>query len=591
MENRNKFWKGVLVGALVTAFAGLIIVGMSAGIFLIGKSVIYSQSRSQTAQGEEGQSGIEWNRVVSKGQFLQSYIEKYFLFDEDLENVEESIYKGLMSGLDDDYSTYYTPEEFKDLMEETTGEYCGIGAMVSKNMTTGVVSVVKVFKNTPAEEAGLMAGDVFYQIDDLEVTGDMDLDILVSQHVKGEEGTTVHLKMYRPSLGDYVEMDVERRQVEVQTVEYEMKDDNLGYVSVSQFEDNTTEQFTEAIEDLESQGMEGLLIDLRGNPGGVLDTAVAMLDYILPDDLTQYSQEKEENKDSTLLVSTADKNGEGTSYYCSDGHSVDYPIVILVDGNSASASEVFSGAMKDYGRAALVGTTTFGKGIVQTVFSLQDGSALKLTTAHYYSPSGFDLHGIGITPDVEIAYEVPERLLHLDADEAASSGGIIQLTDEDDNQLMKAKDVLREMIDGADLETVREEAEAETESSEEKPAAETAEAATESADDSSPLKEEETEGAAETEASKESAETAETEETAGQAEPEETAGTEETTGGKETAESKDAGEPEETTEPKETTEQKETKEDPMAGRRNEVERDRGAKEDALQNPAAEATAA
>ena len=298
-----------------------------------------------------------------------------------------------------------------------------------------------------------MAGDVFYQIDDLEVTGDMDLDILVSQHVKGEEGTTVHLKMYRPGIDDYIEVDVERRQVEVQTVEYEMKDENLGYVSVSQFEEATTQQFTQAIEDLESQGMEGLIIDLRGNPGGVLDTAVDMLDYMLPDDLTEYS-----GNGKTLLVSTADRNGEGDSYYCDDGHSLDIPVVILVDGNSASASEVFSGAMKDYGRAALVGTTTFGKGIVQTVFSLNDGSAIKLTTAHYYSPSGFDLHGIGIQPDVEIAYQVPEIA---EASNGTDPSGSAEASDSaedsgdtDDNQLVKAKEVLQEMIgensDGAD---------------------------------------------------------------------------------------------------------------------------------------------
>lgn len=452
MENRNKFWKGVLVGALVTAFAGLIVVGMSAGIFLIGRSVMSRQPQGQTAQGGE-EADINWSQVSSKAQLIQAYIEKYFLFDEDVENVEEYIYKGLMAGLGDDYSTYYTAEEFQDLMEETSGEYCGIGAMVSKNMTTGVISIVKVFKNTPAEEAGLMAGDVFYQIDDLEVSGDMDLDILVSQHVKGEEGTTVHLKMYRPGIDDYIEVDVERRQVEVQTVEYEMKDENLGYVSVSQFEEATTQQFTQAIEDLESQGMEGLIIDLRGNPGGVLDTAVDMLDYMLPDDLTEYS-----GNGKTLLVSTADRNGEGDSYYCDDGHSLDIPVVILVDGNSASASEVFSGAMKDYGRAALVGTTTFGKGIVQTVFSLNDGSAIKLTTAHYYSPSGFDLHGIGIQPDVEIAYQVPEIA---EASNGTDPSGSAEASDSaedsgdtDDNQLVKAKEVLQEMIgensDGAD---------------------------------------------------------------------------------------------------------------------------------------------
>ena len=239
----------------------------------------------------------------------------------------------------------------------------------------------------------------------MEITADIDLDILVKQHVKGEEGTTVHLKMFRPSAEDYVEVDVVRRQIEVPTVEYRMEADQMGYIVVSQFDDITTEQFQAALDDLESQGMEGLVIDLRGNPGGVLDTAVDIIDYMLPDDLDEYSKEK--NK--TLIVSTADKNEQGEKYYCKDGHSVDLPVVILVDGNSASASEVFAGAMRDYGRAKLVGTTTFGKGIVQTLLPLGDGSAVKLTTAHYYSPSGFDLHGIGLEPDVEIEYKTPEE--------------------------------------------------------------------------------------------------------------------------------------------------------------------------------------
>ncbi len=256
------------------------------------------------------------------------------------------------------------------------------------------------------------------------MTTDLDLDILVKQHVKGEEGTSVHLKMFRPSVEDYVEMDVVRRQIEVPTVEYSMKEEAYGYISISQFDDVTTEQFIAAVEDLEEQGMKGLLIDLRGNPGGVLDTAVAMIDYMLPDDLPRYADEE----GRALIVSTADKDEQGEKYYCQDGHSVDIPVVVLVDGNSASASEVFAGALRDYDRAKLVGTTTFGKGIVQTLLPLGDGSAVKLTTAHYYSPSGFDLHGIGLEPDVEIAYEVShdqekEAATGKDAAEASDGKG------------------------------------------------------------------------------------------------------------------------------------------------------------------------
>ncbi len=434
MESKNKFWKGVLVGVLVTAFAGLIVVGGAAGIFLIGRSVMENQAQVQSlAEGtEDGEaSAVDWNQVEMKSKRIQAIIESYFLFDKDNQRMEEYIYKGLMAGLDDPYSVYYTSEEFEELMEDTTGEYCGIGALVSKSMTTGVVSISKVFKGTPAEESGLRAGDIFYEVDGVEVTADLDLDILVKQHVKGEEGTTVHLKMFRPSIEDYVDFDVVRRHIEVPTVENRMLKEDMGYISVSQFDDVTTQQFAQAIEEMEKQGMKGLLVDLRGNPGGVLDVAVDMLDYLLPDNLTEYAQ----GKKNTLIVSTADKNEEGESYYCDDGHSVDFPIVILLDGNSASASEVFAGALRDYDRAKIVGTTSFGKGIVQTLLPLGDGSAIKITTAHYYSPSGFDLHGVGLEPDVEIPFEYPEEL---EEDE--------ELTDEMDNQLQKGMEVLQEMM-------------------------------------------------------------------------------------------------------------------------------------------------
>lgn len=434
LESKSRFWKGVLVGVLVTAFVGLIVVGGAAGIFLIGRSVMDNRTQVQSlaeGTGDEEDSGIDWSQVEMKSRRLKAIIENYFLFDKDNERMEQYIYKGLVAGLDDPYSVYYTSEEFEDLMEDTTGEYCGIGALVSKSVATGVVSISKVFKGTPAEEAGLRSGDIFYEVDGIEVTSDMDLDILVKQHVKGEEGTTVHLKMFRPSVEDYVDFDVVRRQIEVPTVENRMLKEDVGYIVVSQFDEVTTQQFQQAIDDMEKQGMKGLIVDLRGNPGGVLDVAVDMLDYLLPDDLTKYAQ----GKGSTLIVSTADKNEQGESFYCDDGHSVDFPIVILQDGNSASASEVFAGAMRDYDRAKLVGTTSFGKGIVQSLLPLGDGSAIKITTAHYYSPSGFDLHGVGLEPDVEIAFEYPEDL-----------GEDEELTDEMDNQLQKGIEVLEEMM-------------------------------------------------------------------------------------------------------------------------------------------------
>ena len=404
MENKNKFWKGALVGALLTAFVGLIIVGMSLGIFLIGRTAIDGpQQAAESNQAENQDGSLDLNRITKKITTLQQIIDKYYLFDEDATKVEDWIYKGMMYGLNDPYTTYYTAEEYQKLSEDTEGEYHGIGVMISQNRSTGIITVIKVFKDTPAAEAGMRPGDVLYKVGDMEVTG-MDMDILVKDYIKGKDGSEVALTVFRQDEGEYVDLKMERRNVTVQTVEYQMLEDHVGYIAVSQFDVVTADQFKAAVDDLEKQGMKKLLVDLRNNPGGVLDAVVGMLDYILPDDLMIEGDKDlvRTNTEATLLVYMADKNGKGGQEYASDGHSLDIPMAVLVNGESASASEVFTGAMKDYGRATVVGTKTFGKGIVQNLIPLDNGTAIKMTTAHYYTPSGFDLHGKGIEPDVEV---------------------------------------------------------------------------------------------------------------------------------------------------------------------------------------------
>lgn len=404
MENKNKFWKGALVGALLTAFAGLIIVGMSLGIFLIGRTAIDGpQQAAESNQAENQDGSLDLNRITKKITTLQQIIDKYYLFDEDTTKVEDWIYKGMMYGLNDPYTTYYTAEEYQKLSEDTEGEYHGIGVMISQNRSTGIITVIKVFKDTPAAEAGMRPGDVLYKVGDMEVTG-MDMDILVKDYIKGKDGSEVALTVFRQDEGEYVDLKMERRNVTVQTVEYQMLEDHVGYIAVSQFDVVTADQFKAAVDDLEKQGMKKLLVDLRNNPGGVLDAVVGILDYILPDDLMIEGDKDlvRTNTEATLLVYMADKNGKGGQEYASDGHSLDIPMAVLVNGESASASEVFTGAMKDYGRATVVGTKTFGKGIVQNLIPLDNGTAIKMTTAHYYTPSGFDLHGKGIEPDVEV---------------------------------------------------------------------------------------------------------------------------------------------------------------------------------------------
>lgn len=444
MENNrgnNKFWKGVLVGALVMAFTGLIVVGFSAGIFLIGRTVIDSQVETRQL-GEDGSgetNGLELERIAAKMDLIQQIVGKYFLFEEDMSEVENGIYTGLMYGLDDPYSVYYDEDAYNSLKEDTNGVYCGIGAMVSQQRATGIITVSRVFEGAPAFDAGMLPGDILYKVDDVAVSG-MDLDLVISEHIRGEEGTFVPVTVLRGENNDEVVLNVERRQVTVPTVEHQMLEDHVGYIYIMQFDTVTSEQFKEAVDDLESQGMEKLMVDLRGNPGGVLDAVVEMLAYILPED-----------EQDGLILYTSDKNGLGDRYFSKDGklqctsdfdtvnssypkedrHSLDIPMVILVNGNSASAAEVFTGTMMDYDRAVVVGTQTFGKGIVQNLIPLGDGTAIKLTTSHYYTPSGFDLHEVGLKPDVEI-----------DLDDELKKKAVVPL--EEDNQVQKALEVLKE---------------------------------------------------------------------------------------------------------------------------------------------------
>ena len=385
-----------MVGVFATAFVCLVTVGASIGIYMFGRQILLRAGSGQGGSGQEASSdeaaSLDMNQVTGKLGVILDLINEVYLFDTDPAIEEAGIYKGLMYSLGDLYADYYTPEEMTAMMEETNGEYCGIGAMISQDRMTNVSTIIKVYKDSPAEEGGLLPGDILYKVDGLDVSG-MDLDTVVSQYVRGEENTSVTLTVYRD--GEEVEVTMNRRKLEVQTVEYQMMDDGkTGYLLVTEFDTVTAEQFKSGIDGLLSQGMEQLILDFRNNPGGELNAAVSMVDYLLPDGQT--------------IVSIADRNGVGETYTSEDGHELDIPTAILVNGNSASASEVFTGAMKDYGRATVVGTKTFGKGIVQNLIPLDNGTAIKMTTAHYYTPSGFDLHGKGIEPDVEV--ELKEEL-------------------------------------------------------------------------------------------------------------------------------------------------------------------------------------
>lgn len=374
------------------------------------------------AQAEEGkQNGsdvsemLEDKDVQAKVNEINTYIDNYYYFDIDPEVQEESFYDGIMNGLDDPYSVYYTKEEYQDLLEDNSGEYFGVGAVVTQDATMKV-TVVRPIKGSPAEAAGVKADDVIVEVDGTEIT-DQELSLVVEM-IRGEKGTTAHIKVYRPSEDKYIEFDIQRAEVENVSVDYRMLDNKVGYISVTQFYENTPKEYKEAVEDLEKQGAKGLIVDLRDNPGGLLNAVVEMCAYTL---------------DGGNIVTTKDRNGKVTSSFDdNDDHCIDIPMVVLVNGNSASASEIFAGAMKDTDTAELVGTTTFGKGIVQSILPLSDGTAIKITVSKYFTPGGNDIHEIGIDPDYEVELEDRSNAVNLDY--------------EDDLQLQKAEEVIAAMI-------------------------------------------------------------------------------------------------------------------------------------------------
>lgn len=374
-------YKRLRKGALLSALCILLIT------VLAGCNIIQKKEAQKEVQSEDALADVD-----TKLKLLEEYIEQVYLHDVDADKLKEGIYKGFVAGLDDPYSAYYTVEETKLMNESNSGQYSGIGALLNQNRETGAISVVRVYADSPAEEAGLRAGDIFLKVGDRELTSEDDLSEVVT-HIKGEEGTEVTLTMYRTSEEKEFEVTATRRKLEVETVTAEMKADNIGYLVLSEFDQVSYDQFKQGVEDLESQGMTSLIVDLRGNPGGSLQIVADILDRMLPEGLTVYM----EDRDGKKTEFTSDKETEFTK-----------PLVVLVDGNSASASEIFAGAIQDYGQGTIMGTKTYGKGVVQEIFPLKDGSSLKLTIAEYFTPKGRSVEKEGITPDVEVKYEYNE---------------------------------------------------------------------------------------------------------------------------------------------------------------------------------------
>lgn len=408
VENNTTEKKSIVKSILI--FCG----GISLGALVV--SVIFAviiHRMTPAAVAASGQEGsVLDDEVVQKLMLLEDGIDEYYLGAVDEAALEDSLYHGLVDGLDDPYSTYYSEEELEEVMESAEGIYYGIGAYIGLDTASGYCKITKVMDGTPAMEAGLQAEDIIVEVDGEDMWGITTSEIVT--YIKGPEHTTVDLTIYREGELDYLEITVERRKIETPTVVYEMDENKIATIQITQFDEVTTDQFMDSLEQAKKEGMKALVLDLRDNPGGSLATVVDIAGELLP---------------KGLVVYTEDKAGNRKEYKSDGKNEIQVPVVVLVNENSASASEILAGAIQDYKKGTILGTTTFGKGIVQKIFPMSDGSAIKLTISHYYTPAGNDIHGVGIVPDEE---------LELDKEKYVEDGT--------DNQMDRAKEILLQQI-------------------------------------------------------------------------------------------------------------------------------------------------
>jgi len=416
MKNKY-FFVGIASGIALILILELVFIGVTGANSFVSNFVsmdsgVTVESKSSNATGSQDQEGLEfsnpnYNTFDDKVDDVVETLEDNYLEGIDSEALYEEAIRGMVDSIGDPYTSYFTKDEYDSFIEKMEGSYEGIGVVVSYGESEDNIVVVAPFKNSPGEKAGMEPGDEIIQVDGEDVVG-MSLDKVV-ERIKGEKGTDVIITVIRDD--EKIDLTITRDVIEIPTIDYKLMDDNIGYIGMSGFDLITEDQFKEALKDLESQGQDGLIIDLRNNPGGYLHIVYAIVDELL--------------EKGNLVVYTEDRDGNREELVTETNNSFEKPLVILVNENSASASEILAGAIKDHERGVLVGVTTFGKGLVQRTFNLDDGSAIKVTVSKYYTPNGNYIHGIGIEPDVIVEYDEDS---------------------ETDNQLDKAIDVITEMI-------------------------------------------------------------------------------------------------------------------------------------------------
>lgn len=394
-EKRQTFLIGCLVGVVVAGLVLSIVFTFASRMNNAKRDYSVASTGSSSKTGQSTSLSTKDATLIDQGfidkaELIYNNVVKEFYFDEDIDTsgMKENMYKAIISSLDDKYAEYYTAEELEDMFAESEGIYYGIGSYVMMDEETNYPLLSSIFKGSPAEEAGLRDGDIIYEVNGENIFG-LTLDEAVAL-IKGPENTTVNLTIYRQGEPDYLDITVTRRKVESPTVNYEMKDNNVGYLQITEFDEVTKGQFKEGYESLCDQGMKAFVLDLRSNGGGNLDAVLEIGEMLLPRGIITY---------------TEDKYGYREEYTCSGKHEIKIPVVVLTNEYTASASELLTGALHDYGLATVIGTNTFGKGIVQTIYPLADGSGIKITTSRYYTPNGVCIHGEGIAPDIVMEFD------------------------------------------------------------------------------------------------------------------------------------------------------------------------------------------
>lgn len=450
---RSMLWQILMFTLCVCALAALLLGGWwhVAGLVRTERMKMYG--------GRGSEELIDIGTVSHKLEDIEELLNTEYLYDMDAGKMEEGIYRGLLASLyeDDPYANYFTADEVKEMESELSGHYTGIGVSV-ESLESGGMQIVKVFEGSSAKEVGLRVGDEIWAVDGVDITDKSQTEI-IRQLIRGEAGTSVKIGVYR---GDKrLEFECERREIDIPVVHTQLLDgeEKIAYLRLDEFAIDADKQFIKGLTDLQAQGMKKLIVDLRDNPGGNVDSVYSMIDYILEDDNERYTALDERfDRYNTLLFYMESRSGELETWYAEDGHELDIPIVVLINENSASASELFSGCLRDYGRARLVGTKSYGKGISQSMYPLKDGSALYFTRAYYYLPSGNNIHKKGLEPDVRVEMSGAAESPDMDAEVASESEtqesqntqqgaeyAELTVNPERDIQLQKALELIRTM--------------------------------------------------------------------------------------------------------------------------------------------------